>query len=141
MSPERAKERQEGVVAVIPRDGKLLVIRRSKWVRAPRAFCFPGGGIESDEGEEQALVRELNEELAVRIRPQRRLWRSVTPWDVPLAWWLAELCPNETLRPAASEVESAHWLEVAEIQQLEGLLESNRDFLTAWQRRDFQFEL
>jgi len=50
------------VVAVILRGERFLVICRSQQVRAPGMYCFPGGGIEPGETEEQALRRELLEE-------------------------------------------------------------------------------
>lgn len=118
-------------MAVIVREGRLLVIRRSLSVRAPGAYCFPGGGIEPDETEEQAVVRELREELSVAIRPLTRLWQSVTPWGVHLAWWHAELSDLSPLRPDPAEVAEALWLTTAEMRALPELLASNRDFLDA----------
>jgi len=120
---------RRGAVAICVRDGRMLAIRRSSSVVAPLVFCFPGGGIEDGESEEDALVRELREELDVVIRPQRRLWRNVTPWKVELAWWLCEL--DATARPVANpaEVDSIHWLTVAEMAATPDLLESNREFL------------
>ena len=122
---------QRGSVAVIVRRGRLLVIRRSQRVVAPGAFCFPGGGIEPDESEQEALVRELREELGVAVRPQRRLWRSITPWRVQLAWWLADLDPEAQPVPNPAEVESVHWYTPEELARLPGLLETNRQFLQA----------
>jgi 8-oxo-dGTP pyrophosphatase MutT (NUDIX family) len=66
--------RRYGVVAVILRDERFLVIRRSQQVAAPGKYCFPGGGIESGETESVALERELLEELNVAIVPQHCLW-------------------------------------------------------------------
>src|SRR6516162_4199427 len=86
-----AEERRRGVVAVVVRQGRLLVIRRSQSVVAPGTVCFPGGGIEPGESELDALVREIGEELGSRAVLIRPLWRSVTPWNVALSWWLAEL--------------------------------------------------
>jgi len=123
--------RKKGAVAVVLRDGALLVIRRSAGVVAPRAFCFPGGGIEQGETEPQALEREIWEELGALVRPVRRVWQSVTPWSVELAWWLAELPPDALLVPNPAEVESVHWLTPAEMQALPDLLASNHDFLRA----------
>ncbi len=122
---------RQGVVAVVPRGDRLLVIRRSSTVVAPRAFCFPGGGIHAHETEAEAIVRELQEELGVNLRPVRRLWRSVTPWQVELAWWLGEIASDAQLSANPAEVESFHWHTPAEIAALEGLLESNRHFLAA----------
>jgi len=123
--------RRRGAVAVIVRDGRLLVIRRSKLVVAPGAFCFPGGGIEEGESEPEALVREIQEELGVEVTPVRRVWHSVTPWSVELAWWLAELAPAAELALNPLEVESVHWYTADEMLALPGLLESNLAFLAA----------
>lgn len=122
---------RRGAVAVIEREGRLLVIRRSRYVVAPRALCFPGGGIMAHESEQEALVREIREELGVEVRPIRRIWESVTPWRVALAWWLAELDRAAALVPDPAEVESIHWYTPAEMAPLADLLESNRHFLDA----------
>jgi ADP-ribose pyrophosphatase len=126
--------RKRGVVAVILRGERFLVIRRSEHVRAPGMYCFPGGAIEQGESEQQALERELMEELSVAARPIRRLTQSVTPWQVHLAWWLAEIDTAADLIPHPHEVESFHWLSAAEIRKLPSLLASNVKFLDAWER-------
>jgi len=120
---------RRGVVGVVVRDGRMLVIRRSRSVVAPLIYCFPGGGIEGDESEEEALVREFHEEIGVEVRPLRRLWQCVTAWKVELAWWLAEMTPDAKPTPNPQEVESIHWYTPEEMSQLPDLLESNREFL------------
>ncbi len=136
MSDRFPTPHRRGAVAVIIRQGRFLVIRRSRQVVAPRAYCFPGGGIENDETEVQALAREIEEELGVAVCAQRRLWESVTPWGVELAWWLGELADEASLAPNPAEVESVHWCTPQEMAQLHGLLESNQHFLRARRRRD-----
>src|SRR5687768_1594501 len=132
LSPRR------GVVAVIAADGKLLVIRRSQHVRAPGRYCFPGGAIEPEESEAQAVVRELAEELALEARAVRRLWGSVTPWNVTLSWWVAAIAPEACPACNAAEVESCHWLSVEEILVLPEFLKSNLEFLAAFERGEFE---
>jgi 8-oxo-dGTP diphosphatase len=132
--------RRRGVVAVVSDRGRLLVIRRSCHVVAPGAICFPGGGIETNESEAEALVREIREELGVSIEPVRRIWRSLTAWEVDLAWWLARLDPATTLLPNAAEVESAHWLTPDELLRMPELLTSNREFLAAVFRGEIVLE-
>jgi 8-oxo-dGTP pyrophosphatase MutT (NUDIX family) len=127
-------------VALVVRDRRLLVIRRSHLVAAPGAFCFPGGGIEPGETEPQALIRELQEELAVTVRPVRRVWHSLTPWNVELAWWAAELDPLATPVPHPLEVASVHWHTPAETASLPGLLEGNQHFLVALARGELTLE-
>jgi 8-oxo-dGTP pyrophosphatase MutT (NUDIX family) len=120
---------KRGAVAVAMRDGRMLVIRRAATVVAPLVYCFPGGGIEEGETEEQALVREFREEVGMSLRPVRRLWHCTTPWKVQLAWWLGELQPEETPTPNPHEVHSVHWFTAKEMAQLPDLLTSNREFL------------
>ena len=128
---EGAEKRRRGVVAVVVRDGRLLVIRRSQSVVAPGAICFPGGGIEHGESEIAALVREIAEELGTAVLPIRPLWRSVTPWNVDLSWWLAKLDLVHLIAPNAAEVASVHWLRPKELLEYPELLSSNREFLEA----------
>lgn len=116
------------------------MIERSQLVRAPGMFCFPGGGIESGESEAAAVVRELAEELALPAVAVRRLWTSVTPWNVSLAWWLAQVAVDAVPVPNEAEVASFHWLTVAEICQHCKLLTSNLDFFAALERREFCIE-
>ncbi len=135
--PQSEPPRIRGAVAVIVRDGRLLVIERSQHVRAPGMFCFPGGGIEPGESEEEALRRELREELAVEVQSVRRIWHSVTPWGVELFWWLGSLAADAEPRPLEAEVASFHWLTTAELRAQPKLLESNHHFLDALARGDF----
>ena len=128
---------RRGVVAVVLRAEKLLVIRRGELVAAPGRICFPGGAIEPGETEEEALIREMREELAVETKPLRRLWESVTPWRVHLAWWLAELSPAAELVPHPAEVAAFYWLTPAELRAKREILESNVAFLDAWEQGVF----
>jgi 8-oxo-dGTP pyrophosphatase MutT (NUDIX family) len=132
---------QQGAIAVVCRKQRLLVIRRSRFVVAPGTYCFPGGAIELGESESQALQREFHEELGARLLPVQRIWQSVTPWNIRLSWWLADLEPTAVLHPNLQEVESIHWLTMEEIRALPELLTSNHAFLAAWDRREFSLPI
>ncbi|NIL96190.1 MAG: NUDIX domain-containing protein [Planctomycetales bacterium] len=120
---------RRGVVAVIERDGCLLVIRRSQHVVAPGALCFPGGAIQPGESEPVALIRELDEELGVAIQPLRQIWQSVTDWNVQISWWHAHLPPAEELHPCQAEVAAVYWMTIDDLHDHADLLSSNLDFL------------
>ncbi len=53
--------------ALIDRDGRLLVQQRPEGLSMAGLWEFPGGKIEPGETPEQALVRELAEELAIDV--------------------------------------------------------------------------
>ena len=119
----------EGVVIVVARDGRYLVVRRSSRVVAPGAWCFVGGAIEPGESEQQALVREFREEVGGRISPVRRIWEYVRPdGRLRLYWWSAELLDDD-LCPNPAEVAELRWCTPAEMRALPDLLPSNREFL------------
>ena len=125
--------RKRGVVGVIFREERLLIIRRSLTVTAPGRLCLPGGGIEQGETESQALVREMQEELAIDVQPVRRCWRSVTSWGTNLAWWLANL--DDQIVPVANpdEVAEIHWMTPNEIRTADDMLASLPAFMDAWE--------
>jgi 8-oxo-dGTP diphosphatase len=132
--PKPTTHRKRGVVGVIFRDERLLIIRRSMTVAAPGKLCLPGGGIESGESESEALVREMQEELAIDVQPVHLCWRSVTPWGTELAWWLALL--DQCVTPVANpdEVAEVHWMTRGEIRAASGMLASLPTFIDAWEQ-------
>jgi 8-oxo-dGTP diphosphatase len=78
--------------------------------------------------------------LGVIVLPRRRVWTSVTPWGVQLAWWRADFSDGSPLRPNPAEVESIHWHTPTEMAELSDLLESNRQFLAALAAGQFRLE-
>jgi mutator protein MutT len=56
------------VASVIEQDRRLLICRRAVHKRHGGLWEFPGGKIEPDESDFDAVQRELGEELGVRVR-------------------------------------------------------------------------
>ena len=55
------------VAGLILQNDKLLICQRPKFKEHPLKWEFPGGKIKNDETNEEALTRELNEELSINI--------------------------------------------------------------------------
>jgi len=53
--------------ALVDRDGRLLVQQRPEGLSMAGLWEFPGGKLEPGETPEQALIRELGEELAIDV--------------------------------------------------------------------------
>ena len=58
---------------VIERDGQVLVTQRAAKAHQGGLWEFPGGKLESGESAEQALIRELAEELNIQVTQQAPL--------------------------------------------------------------------
>jgi 8-oxo-dGTP diphosphatase len=53
---------------ILLRDGRVLIARRKPGAHMGGKWEFPGGKIEQGETPEQSLIRELQEELDLRVR-------------------------------------------------------------------------
>ena len=69
------------VAAVIERDGKILITRRPAGTHLAGLWEFPGGKPESGESPEQALRREIEEELGADASVEERL--DTIEWHYP----------------------------------------------------------
>ena len=128
--PDRSRV-VEGVVVVVLRDARFLVIRRAPGTLAEGAWCFVGGAIEPGESQPQTAIREFREEVGGGVRPLRRLWEYTRPdGGLRLYWWLAQLT-DDGLVANPAEVAEMRWCTPAELLDLPGLLESNRAFMHA----------
>jgi len=68
------KKNKIGVVcAIIEIENKILVVQRSESMKLPLKWEFPGGKIEPNESEEEAIKREIREELNIDIIILKRL--------------------------------------------------------------------
>lgn len=64
------------VAAVIEREGRLLICQRRKEDPFPLKWEFPGGKVEPGESAEEALKRELQEELGVTLQRSCEIARA-----------------------------------------------------------------
>ena len=71
----------EVVAAVIERDGKLLITRRPEGSRLSGLWEFPGGKPKPGETFEQALRREIDEELGAEVSVGERI--ETIEWQYP----------------------------------------------------------
>ncbi len=118
------------VSAAIFRDGRVLIVRRAR-PPAHGLYTLPGGGVELGETLEQAVIREVREETALKIEPvalagyrqtiaqdkDGRIERHFVILPFAARWLAGEVSLNE-------ELAEAHWLkpdELAGLKTTEGL--------------------
>ena len=76
-APDKLRKPELAVVAgLILRDSRILVCQRRRDDSHPLQWEFPGGKVEPGEIPQEALVRELREELGVEATIGRELFRT-----------------------------------------------------------------
>ncbi len=77
LAPERSRKPELTVVAaVILRDSKILVCQRRRDDSHALQWEFPGGKVESGEILQEALAREIREELGIEATIGKELFRT-----------------------------------------------------------------
>ncbi|MDX3458178.1 (deoxy)nucleoside triphosphate pyrophosphohydrolase [Streptomyces sp. ME02-8801-2C] len=121
--PARAAEKRTVVVGgALLHGGRLLAARRSAPPELAGRWELPGGKVEPGELPEDALVRELREELGVDAEPVERVpgeWPLRAPY---VLWvWIARLPDGSAEPKPLQDHDELRWLTPAEIWDVEWL--------------------
>ena len=117
---ESERKRIQVVAAIICKDREIFATQRGYGVYKDW-WEFPGGKIETGETPEQALAREIREELAVEITVGDRL--TEVEYDYPefhlsmACYW----CSVEKGHLTLLEHEAARWLQLRDLRQVKWL--------------------
>jgi 8-oxo-dGTP diphosphatase len=115
------------VGAAVVRDGRLLAARRTAPVATAGRWELPGGKVDAGETPDQALAREIREELGCEVTVDRWL-----PGDQPIGAAYAlrvALCTLTSGEPAAlADHDLLRWVGAGELDDVDWL-EPDRPFL------------
>ncbi len=125
---------REVAVGVLTRDGAVLACQRRPSVVYGLKWEFPGGKLEPGETPRQALERELEEELGIRVLEAEEFHKQ--EWIYPDGVANPErdgafrvfyfLVPAFSGTPENRTFAQIRWVSVAELQALD-ILEGNRE--------------
>ena len=111
----------EVAAAIIINNGKIFACQRGygEW---KNWWEFPGGKLESGETPEDALLREIREELSIEISINRHL--TTVDYDYPnfhltMHCYICQL--KDDLQPHLLEHEAARWLCRSELEEVKWL--------------------
>jgi 8-oxo-dGTP diphosphatase len=107
----------EVVAAIIKHDNKIFTTRRG-YGEFENMWEFPGGKIEKGETREQALVREIKEELELDIKVSKYL--TTVEYDYPsfhltMHCFICDVCGGELHLNAHNAVK---WVELEKLNEL-----------------------
>jgi len=106
LSPKKKSIQIEMATGVLLSAGKVLIQKRKPDDIWPGLWEFPGGGIESGESPEEALVREYMEEVELDIIPHEKIGvikYSYTRYRVTMHCYLCKLTDTAPVTPVFNE--------------------------------------
>ncbi|HBP00497.1 MAG: NTP pyrophosphohydrolase, Zn-finger domain protein [Candidatus Uhrbacteria bacterium GW2011_GWF2_41_16] len=96
----------------------LLIQSKKDFGEFSGCWYPPGGHLEKGENEEDALVREIKEELHLHVRPLRKV--AETPGDVEnqnTHWWICDAL-SEEMNVDQIELSGAGWFTKQDLKSL-----------------------
>jgi len=105
--------------AVILNGHKILVTQRSEKMKLPLKWEFPGGKLHEGETEEECILRELKEELAIHVRIIMRLTPSQFNYGTFTIYLIPFLVEYESGTIQIAEHREAKWLTKEELIHLD----------------------
>jgi len=126
---------------IIHRNGQILVGQRRGDDRHPFKWEFPGGKVEAGETPQQALVRELREELRIEATIGSELARYEHEYPsgsrVHLLFFAISKFVGE---PTGQVFEQIRWIDPPYLPELD-FLDGDYDFVRRLARGDFKRQL
>ena len=119
--------------ALFDAEGRVLIAERPAGKHMAGRWEFPGGKIDTDETELEALRRELLEELGVRLDAAQRLLELSHDYPerrVQLSMWRVTAYRGE---PRTLDGQALKWVHPADLSD-EDLLEADRPIVQALQQ-------
>jgi 8-oxo-dGTP diphosphatase len=111
------RDRKLVVAGLVVRDGRVLIAQRRADQALPLQWEFPGGKVEPGEAPTTALVRELSEEIGVRVEVGRIwdvLFHAYDAFDLVMLVYACRLVEGE---PRAVEVADLAWVPPGELSR------------------------
>jgi len=107
------------VGAVIVSDGRVLAAQRGTGGSLPNMWEFPGGKIEDGESRQEALVREIREELVVDISVGEEILSTTHDYEFGVVTLTTYYCDLRSGAPRLTEHTAMRWLTPDEFSSVE----------------------
>lgn len=107
------------VGAIIVEDGKIFCAKRGPGKTLANKWEFPGGKIEQGETPEEALKREIKEEMQCEIAVGSKVEHTVYPYDFGTVHLTTYYCELVQGKPKLTEHIAAKWLPKEQLLELD----------------------
>ncbi|MGY4690796.1 (deoxy)nucleoside triphosphate pyrophosphohydrolase [Salibacterium sp. K-3] len=107
------------VGAVIVEEDQILCAQRGDSKSLPYKWEFPGGKIEQDETPQEALRREIDEEMQCRIEIGEQIEHTVYDYDFGIVHLTTFYCHVLEGTPSLTEHVAIRWLTPSDLHTLD----------------------
>lgn len=108
------------VGAILIENGKILCAQRGESKTLAHFWEFPGGKIEDGETPQEALIRELKEELLIEVEVQSEKFEETSyQYDFGLVNLTTFICLLKKGTPQLTEHVAVQWLKPAELNKVQ----------------------
>jgi 8-oxo-dGTP diphosphatase len=107
------------VGAMIEQDGRYLITQRSPRASLPLLWEFPGGRVEAGESDQEALARELREEMGIGVAVADRVIHvehAYEGYDIDFCVYRCRLVSGEVRH---TRIHDHRWVRPDELDQYE----------------------
>ena len=112
-------QRLHVVGAVIVNNERVLAAKRGPGGSLPHMWEFPGGKIEDGESPQEALVREIGEELLVDVRVGEEIVSTTHDYEFGVVTLTTYYCELRSGTPRLTEHAALRWLTPDELSSVE----------------------
>jgi 8-oxo-dGTP diphosphatase len=109
------------VAALIRAEGKVLLTQRKPGRHLGLSWEFPGGKVEPGETDDQALIREMQEELGVTVVVGSRCFETRHSYGAREMHLVVYRCRLVEGEPRAIDVHAVEWVEEKRVGEREFL--------------------
>ena len=111
--------RRQAVVAIIQKSNKFLLVKRSDYIEAAKGYWCPvSGGIDGNETQQQALKREVMEEVGLNVSAVKKICEIPSHDNSALLhFWTTNIISGKA-RITSNEATDIKWVTVEEMKKL-----------------------
>ncbi|WP_286778308.1 MULTISPECIES: (deoxy)nucleoside triphosphate pyrophosphohydrolase [Sphingobacterium] len=103
------------VCGIIFKDDLVLICRRKPEKSLGGYWEFPGGKIEDSESYEESLLRELIEELNLKVEIKQRFFETVYHYDDGAIELISFICETKNIATESTDHDQLEWVKVSDL--------------------------
>ncbi|QRY56389.1 NUDIX hydrolase [Sphingobacterium siyangense] len=103
------------VCGIIFKDDLVLICRRKPEKSLGGYWEFPGGKVEDGESKEESLLRELIEELNLKVKIKQHFFDTVHHYENGAIELISFICETENIASESTDHDQLEWVNVSDL--------------------------